>query len=58
MEEQSSCFSPDSIIYISSSSDGEQSAGWDSDWSTETEDINKKNEPHARWRQDYDNEAV
>ena len=42
MEEQSSCSSPDSIIYISSSSDDEQSDGWDSDWSSETEDMIKK----------------
>ena len=41
MEQQSSCSSPDSIIYLSSSSDKGQYEGWDSDWSSETEDMIK-----------------
>ena len=42
MEEQSSCSSPDSNIYISSSSDEGQSDGWDSNWSLETVDNIKR----------------
>ena len=39
VEEKSLCSSPDSIIYKSCSSDEEQSNGWDSGWSSETEDM-------------------
>ena len=42
MEQQFSCSFPDSIINISCSSDEEQSDGWDSDWSAETEDMIKR----------------
>ena len=57
--ETSSEASDDSVIYISSSKD-EQSDGWESDCSTDTEQLVARierealREPYTKWRADHD----
>ena len=47
-EEQDSDHSTDSVINISSDSDGETSESWDSDWSTDTEKLIKRIEHEVK----------